>query len=559
MKKEEILQEIAEMQSLINSPSVPEDEKGFAREEIAELEAKLAEMEIGEMVLTISNQKFEVKKVADFLSRMDNGNDDNGKYENIIKSSSEKKDWIEKNFKIVRGDFDVNLDEAFKIIDEPAEKKTRTGLAAKFKAAASKRGRKPKAAPAEKSPRKPKAAHPVLKPGDTTKNGVKILDEQGRHLDANGEIIAVGDQVQVSNKNGSFIGHIINLAQKRGGGHQVKYQNAKGQNRTEMFQPSVVVKVGSAGEDLDVVHYMEKLPEKVVDKAIVAGRQDCDENQIVLVKPEEKTVVAAPMVADPEKGDMIAVNKQGHPMYVVEGEAVKNDYEKVAKADLHVKKGKVEKVTNADEDDDQARKHEAAEPADEKIKAVKPTADCSFLKGEEEPALQTFVEGMRQAWRQDKTSDKILRVLLRKSDKKVILHIKKYFLLDTIPVEKYYSVCLSTGKLTATKAPVKGEYQTIMGREQMVDLYRSPNNNTCRRVSKELHVTCYREGNCSDDRKKKLIELFTHNCRKREDQLSRAYRKWAHEQTAKRWKGYEGDKSYAQIYREVIDNLKKGK
>lgn len=492
MNKQEILAEIAEMKMLLNSESVPADEKVFAREEIQELEAKLAEME----------------------------------------ASSKA--------------------------PAPAAKSPR-GLAGKYKAGGAKRGRKPKAAPAEKAPRKPKAAHPMLKPGDTTKGGMEILDAQGRHLDANGEVIAVGDQVQVSNKNGSFIGHIINLAQKRGGGHQVKYTNAKGQTRTEMFQPSVVVKIGNAGEDLQVVNYMEKLPEKVVDEAIVVGRKDCDENEIVLVKPEEKTVVAAPMVADPEKGDMIAVNKQGHPMYVVEGDAVKNDYKKEAKADLQVQKGKVEKVTNADEDDDQARKHEAAEPADHKIKAVKPTADCAFVKGEEEPALQVFLEGMRQGFRQEKTSDKVLRVLLRKSDKKVILHIKKYFFLDLVPSEKYYSVCLSTGKLSLTKAPVKGEYQTIMSRDQMVDFYRMQNSNSCRRVSKELHVTCYRNGNCTDDRKKKLIELFTSNCRKREDQLTRAYRKWAHEQTAKRWKGYEGDKSYAQIYREVIDNLKKGK
>ena len=178
------------------------------------------------------------------------------------------------------------------------------------------------------------------------------------------------------------------------------------------------------------------------------------------------------------------------------------------------------------------------------------------MKGEEEPALQTFLEGMRQAWRQDKTSDKILRVMLRKSDSRVILEIKRYWLMDLASGMYYYSVCLNTGKLTKTDKPATGAYQTLMGAEAMKNFNRYPNSNTCRRVSKELHVTCYREGDCSDERKKRLIELFTSNCRKREDVLTRSYRKYSHEKAAERWKGYEGDKSYAQIYREVIKELK---
>jgi hypothetical protein len=415
-----------------------------------------------------------------------------------------------------------------------------------------KRGRKPN----PPSARKTKVGHPELHPGDKTKSGVTIMDANGNLLDLNGEVIQVGDTVQVTNKNGSFLGTIINLAKKRGGGHQVKYKSKSGQTKTEMFQPDAVIKVGSAGEDLSVVKFDEKLPVKVMKSAKVVGRTDCDENEIVLVTPEEKTVVVAPMVADPENGDKIAINKQGHPMYVVEGDAAKTDYEKADDAKITKKAGKVEKVENKGENEEEAKKLDAQEIKDETVKTVKPTRDCDFVKGEEEPALQTFLEGMRQAWRQDKTSDKIIRVMLRKSDSRVVLEIKRYWMLDLASGMYYYAVCLNTGKLTKTEKPVRGAYQALMGADSMKEFYRYPNSNTCRRVSKELHVTCYREGDCSDERKKRLIELFTANCRKREDALTRSYRKYSHEMAAARWKGYDGEKSYAQIYREVIKELK---
>ena len=413
----------------------------------------------------------------------------------------------------------------------------------------------PKAAPVKK---RNKPTHAQIQPGDKTKSGVLIMDRDSNLLDHNGEVIAVGDTVQVTNKNGAFIGTIIHLAKNRGGGHQVKYQDKNGRTKTEMFQPDVVVKVGDAGEDLSVVKYDEKLPAEVVKAAKVVGRTDCDDNEIVLVTPEEKTVVVAPAVADPENGDKIAVNKQGHPMYVVEGDTAKEDYKKADDAKITTKNGKVEKVENKGEDDDEARKKDSAEVPDEKVKAVKPPRDCDFVKGEEEPALQTFLEGMRQAWRQDKTSDKIQRVLLRKSDKRIVLEIKRYWVMDMVSGVYHYAVCLSTGKLTKTEKPQKGATQTLMGLDAMKDFYRYPSSNTCRRVSRELHVTCYRDGDCTDERKKRLLELFTSNCRKREDTLSRAYRKYVHGKAAERYKGYDGAKSYVEVYREVVKEMKSG-
>ena len=68
--------------------------------------------------LTISNQQVEIKKIADYMSQMDSGVNDDGKYENLILASDEKKRWIEQNFRIVRGNLDVNLAAAFNVIEK---------------------------------------------------------------------------------------------------------------------------------------------------------------------------------------------------------------------------------------------------------------------------------------------------------------------------------------------------------------------------------------------------------------------------------------------------------
>lgn len=75
------------------------------------------------MTLTISNKQVEVKQIADFISQMDNGTNDNGKYQKLIESSVEKQSWIEANFKLTKltpsmpATFSVNLNEAFKVIE----------------------------------------------------------------------------------------------------------------------------------------------------------------------------------------------------------------------------------------------------------------------------------------------------------------------------------------------------------------------------------------------------------------------------------------------------------
>lgn len=67
--------------------------------------------------VTISGQQVEVKKIANFMSRMDNGTNDNGKYQKLIEESTDKQRWIQENFRIVRGYLDANLSEAFKVIE----------------------------------------------------------------------------------------------------------------------------------------------------------------------------------------------------------------------------------------------------------------------------------------------------------------------------------------------------------------------------------------------------------------------------------------------------------
>lgn len=75
------------------------------------------------MTLTISNEQVEVKKIADFLSKMNDGTNDDGTYQSLIESSPEKQQWIEQNFQLKKllrslpATFDVNLSEAFKIIE----------------------------------------------------------------------------------------------------------------------------------------------------------------------------------------------------------------------------------------------------------------------------------------------------------------------------------------------------------------------------------------------------------------------------------------------------------
>jgi hypothetical protein len=409
---------------------------------------------------------------------------------------------------------------------------------------------KKKGRPKTAKEKRPRKMPDSIAPGDVV-NGVKIMDANGRFLDLEGNVLSIGDAVEFPYGGGTAVGTISAFAKQKGGGHSVSTE-INGKRRGTMVSPNKVTKIMS-------VDFSEKMPKSLVRKVNVAGRADCDENEVLLVTPTQKVRVDTPQIADPANGDKIMVNNQGHPMAVVEGESVKTDYELGGTPVLDTgAKGEIVTVAPPEKDEKKEAEQDKQEKSDDKIKKVKPPKDCSFLKEDDEPALQKFLEGMRLAFREGDTSDKVERVMLRKSDSKIILQIKRYFILGMVPGTYYYSICLSTGKLTEVKERLaKDAVKSVMSQDAMRDFYRAPNTNTCRRVSRELHVTCYREGNCTDERKKRLIELFTRNCRKREDELTRSYRKYTHAETRKKYDSYEGDKSYAQIYSEVIASLKK--
>jgi hypothetical protein len=409
---------------------------------------------------------------------------------------------------------------------------------------------RPKGVKNQKKRKEPQA----FQPGDKI-NGVLVMNSDGEFVDTNGAVLKIGHTVEFPTKGGKMVGTLANFAKFKGGGHSVSVVGEGGRKRGTMVPPDKVTGVAT-------VDYDKKLPEKIVKKAVVKDRKDCDDNQVVLVTPSEKTALNAPVVADPQNGDMLMLNKKGYPIAVVEGEAVKSDYETAAKAKVEVKGGKVDKVINEPTDEKEEDAKDKAETPDKKIKKAKPPKDCSFLKNEDEPALQTFLEGMRQMWQEDQTADKVERIVLSKEDKKIILQVRRYFFAQIMPKTHYYSVCLSTGKLTPVKKlPTRDQIQVIpgYGLEGMKDFYREPNSNKCRRMSRELHVECYRNGNCTDERKKELLKDFTETCRKREDESTRAYRKYVHSKASERYSSYTGEKSYPQIYREVIAQLKKGK
>lgn len=386
----------------------------------------------------------------------------------------------------------------------------------------------------------------------------------GVHLDRDGHPLHIGDTVEVEMKGKTYEARLMSLRKLNGGGYGVKVVR-DGKTLHPMLQPSAIrfVATGDHPEGRSAtLDHMEPMPAKVVKSARTVRRADCDEPEAgILVTPTQITTIEAPMVADPAKGDKIFAHPDGTPMAVVKGSEVKKHFEDLGDAEPSPQPDGSVVFEATPEAEAAERETDKAEQPDRKIRAVKPPADCGFLKTEEEDAnaLQTFLEGMRQRWKSLDTHDKILRVLLRKSDRRVLLAIKRHNLIDFPIGTKYYSVCLNTGKLTKTEKPAQGEATVLHGQDKMRDFYRHPNTNTCRRASRELYVTCYRDGECDQAKRKRLLEIVNTNCRKREDEMSRAYRRYTHEKTADRWKGYKSDKSYYEVYREVIAALKAGK
>jgi hypothetical protein len=425
------------------------------------------------------------------------------------------------------------------------------------------RGPKPK----EKRPKKQADAYSetVTIDGNSFHVGADTEGNAQYGLDKNGQLLRIGDTVKAEIKGHTYIGVIASLKARKGGGHLVRYTDAAGNKKTAMLQPSAIAKKSAAasGEDTPVAVYKMRLPKSLVKKAEVARRTDCDENEAILVTPTEKVEIEAPTVADPAKGDKILAHPDGTPMTVIEGKAVDQHFEVEGKAGIETRKdGTVTFDVAGDETPETAAQ---PQPADDEtkysaVKAKKPTSKCEFSREKaKSPALMTFLEGMRLHWHDGESKDKIIGVYYLKNDNKVLLKVKAYDWMDLFADIRYYTVCPESGRLTRTEKPGNGAASVLLSQAAMKEFYRHPFGQSCKRVSKALYVECYRNGACSTEKQKRLYQIFASKCIRQEKAHSREYLKWAHQQTAKQWEGYEGPKTYAQVFKETLAMIRSGK
>lgn len=386
-------------------------------------------------------------------------------------------------------------------------------------------------------------------------------------LDKNGHLLQIGDAVEATIKGHTIIGVIASLKARKGGGHLVRYTDAAGNKKTSMLQPSAIAKTTAAppgtSKETPVAPYKMRLPKNLVKKAEVARRTDCDENEAILVTPTEKVEIAAPTVADPAKGDKILAHPDGTPLTVIEGKAVDQHFEVEGKAGVETRKdGTVTFDVAGDETPETAAQ---PQPADDEtkyrtVKAKKPTSKCEFSREKaKSPALMTFLEGMRMRWHDGESKDKIVGVYYLKNENKVLLKVKVYDWMDLFADIRFYTVCPESGRLTKAEKPGKGASSVLLSKVAMTEFYRHPFGQSCKRVSKALYVECYRNGACSTEKQKRLYQIFATKCIRQEKVHSREYLKWAHQQTAQRWEGYEGTKTYAQVFKETLVMIRSGR
>ena len=386
-------------------------------------------------------------------------------------------------------------------------------------------------------------------------------------LDKNGRLLQIGDAVEATIKGQKIRGVIASLKARKGGGHLVRYTDAAGNKKTAMLQPSAIAKTEAAtpatGKETPVAPYKMRLPKNLVKKAEVARRTDCDENEAILVTPTEKVEIAAPTVADPAKGDKILAHPDGTPMTVIEGKAVDQHFEVEGKAGVETQRdGTVTFDVAGDETPETAAQPQTADDETKyrAVKAKKPTSKCEFSREKaKSPALMTFLEGMRLRWHDGESKDKIIGVDYLKNENKVLLKVKVYDWMDLFADIRYYTVCPESGRLTKAEKPGKGAASVLLSKVAMTEFYRHPFGQSCKRVSKALYVECYRNGACSTEKQKRLYQIFATKCIRQEKAHSREYLKWAHQQTAQRWEGYEGTKTYAQVFKETLAMIRSGK
>lgn len=318
------------------------------------------------------------------------------------------------------------------------------------------------------------------------------------------------------------------------------------------------------------VDHMDPLPASLVDAAIVAKRTDCKEGEVLIIKPTEKVEITTPNVADPANGDVILANPDGTPMTVIKGEELGKHYEPVAEAEVSTNKDGTAKIEKEPEPKGKkAAKGESATPAptkrkkkgDDGVKPTKPTATCTITnKAEYEPALAVVLEGLVRRYKSGDSDDKLLRVLhMRKTDK-IVLEMKIMGVgLSRLTGGRvvYFEVCLKSGKLTKIAKPEPRSYKVEMDEAQVKMLHYGNIARSCNAYAARLYKECYRKGNCSDREKKVLYQALAQRCRKRDTELNVGHQKWTHQQARQRWKDYTGEKSYFDVWKETLADIRK--
>lgn len=382
-------------------------------------------------------------------------------------------------------------------------------------------------------------------PGHTTTAGQKITNENGDFLDKNGQIVAVGDMVTARGKTGtvkavaSFVGDV----------HKIETSEGKPLN---VF-PSEV--------QLHSVDVMKPIKKDIIKKAETVDRKDCDENEMVLITPKEKTKIDAPLVADPAKGDKILANKQGHAIAVVTGKAAKNDYKTKGKAKaVETPKGNVAAFVNDATSPEEAAKKEDKEAPKKynDVKARKPQKGCTTTRdAAKSPALKTFLDGMVMRWHSGDSMTKIERVFFDNDAKKITLEMDVYTAMDWNKGLAYYHLCAESGKTTKL-AKKPAELSLLISKDGMKAIYAKPYGATCSGVSQALYSECYKKGTCSTERQKRLYAVMAGKCA-RQIGYAQEYMKWLHKKTAEKWGGPDSGTSYVTVFKKVAADARAGK
>jgi hypothetical protein len=391
-------------------------------------------------------------------------------------------------------------------------------------------------------------------------NGADITHPQ----DAHGNAVKVGDKVEVEIKGKRYKGTISAVQRKERGAHSVTIENyGKYAKRAVMVLPKYMWKA-TENMPTNILEYAEPVPAEMVKEAIAVSRKDCDEREEILITPTQLVVIDTPAIADPAKGDRILTHPDGTPIAVIKGSEVKKHYKQERKKQTTTDNDGAVSFdqdglipTAAEKERDEAADREVT--PENKVARRRPSAqECDMLRDEAKPALKTFMEGMRQRYIDEQTNDKITAIFWRKSDQRIVLRIRQYGFLDFFSGDHYYTVCPDSAKLTKTTREQGQGLSTLFSMVYMRDFYRHPNEIKCAQISRSLYQTCYKQGACTGDEQKKLYAQFVSTCNQRQNDALRGAMKYVHAQTAKRWTGYTGEKSYGQLFSETLQRIKSG-